>query len=128
MFALPVAAGLGAFLGHIFPVWLNFKGGKGIATLIGALLGLHWPLAAVFCAVWLVVAFALRLSSLAAIVATIVVLAVVHLGAHLIAVPPSMLPALKPAMAAMTLLVLITHRANIRRLLAGEEPRIGQKT
>src|SRR5512135_2685313 len=64
-----LAAALGAFLGHLFPVWLKFKGGKGVATYIGVLLGLYWPAALVFCAVWLVVAFAFRYSSLAALVA-----------------------------------------------------------
>ena len=62
----PLAAGLGAFLGHLFPVWLKFKGGKGVATYIGVLLGLYWPAALIFCAIWLIVAFTSRYSSLAA--------------------------------------------------------------
>jgi glycerol-3-phosphate acyltransferase PlsY len=65
-----VLAGLGAFLGHLFPVWLNFRGGKGVATYIGVLLGLSWPVAIGFCLVWLAVAAATRYSSLAALVAT----------------------------------------------------------
>ena len=65
-----IAAALGAFLGHLFPVWLKFKGGKGVATYIGLLIGLHWPAALFFCIVWLVVAGATRYSSLAALVAS----------------------------------------------------------
>ena len=59
--------GLGAFLGHLFPVWLKFKGGKGVATYIGVLIGLYWPAALIFCAIWLVVAALSRYSSLAAL-------------------------------------------------------------
>src|SRR5262249_58222501 len=66
-FQLAYLAGLGAFLGHLFPVWLNFEGGKGVATYIGVLLGVHWLAAVVFCLVWLAVAMAARYSSLAAL-------------------------------------------------------------
>ncbi len=65
-----LAAALGAFLGHLFPVWLRFKGGKGVATYIGLLLGLYWPAALIFCALWLAVAFLFRYSSLAALIAS----------------------------------------------------------
>ena len=65
-----LAAGLGAFLGHLFPVWLKFKGGKGVATYIGVLAGLTWPAALVFCAIWLIVAAVSRYSSLAALIAS----------------------------------------------------------
>src|ERR1700716_3332989 len=65
-------AGLGAFLGHLYPVWLNFKGGKGVATYIGVLIGLFWPAAVVFCVMWLATAFATRYSSLAGLVAAFV--------------------------------------------------------
>ena len=67
-----MAAGLGAFLGHLYPVWLGFRGGKGVATYIGVMLGLYWQAALVFCAVWLVVAVTTRYSSLAALAASIV--------------------------------------------------------
>ena len=108
--------GLGAFIGHIFPVWLGFKGGKGVATYIGVALGLAWQFAVIFCGLWLLVAFASRFSSLAALVAAILTpLAVWLLGAP----APAML------LAAMSILLILKHRANVDRLLAGQEPRIG---
>lgn len=111
-------AGLGAFLGHLYPVWLKFKGGKGVATYIGVVLGLAWQGAAVFAAVWLAVALLARYSSLAALVASVVVpIALLAMGHVEIA-----------ALAAlMTVLLLWKHRANIRRLMKGEEPKIGAK-
>jgi acyl phosphate:glycerol-3-phosphate acyltransferase len=124
--AIPVLAGAGAFLGHIYPVWLGFKGGKGVATFIGTLLGVAWPLALVFCGVWLLTAFLSKMSSLAALVATLVVTAVVTLGGNRIGVPAEVMVALRPAVAAMSILLIVKHRDNIQRLLAGEEPRIGQ--
>ncbi len=112
-------AGLAAFIGHIFPVWLGFKGGKGVATYLGVLAALAWQCALVFAALWLAVAAATRISSLAAIIATIASpIAAWLLGdADLAAV-----------VALMSLIILIKHRANIERLIAGEEPRIGSKT
>ena len=111
-------AGLGAFLGHLYPVWLKFKGGKGVATYIGVLFGLFWQAGLTFCAIWLAMAFALRYSSLAALAASV-------------ATPVALLlygqPELAGLTALMTLLLLWTHRANIRRLLKGEEPKIGAK-
>jgi glycerol-3-phosphate acyltransferase PlsY len=117
--ALPVlAAGLGAFLGHLFPVWLGFKGGKGVATYIGVLLGAAWKLALVFCAIWLIVAFTARYSSLSALVAAVVTpIAAWFMHSH----------ALGLLAALMSLLLLWKHRTNIARLIAGEEPRIGAK-
>ncbi|WP_435163915.1 glycerol-3-phosphate 1-O-acyltransferase PlsY [Falsirhodobacter sp. 1013] len=111
-------AGLAAFLGHLFPIWLGFKGGKGVATYLGTLLALAWPLGLMTCATWLAVAVIFRISSLAALVAG--VLAPVF--AVLIGAPITALFA-----AGMTLLVLIRHHANIRRLIAGTEPKIGKK-
>ena len=111
-------AGLAAFLGHIFPVWLGFKGGKGVATYIGVIGGLAWPGAAIFCAVWLMAAILTRYSSASALAASIVTpLALFALGY----VPEALLSLL------MTLLLLWKHEANIRRLLKGQEPRIGAK-
>jgi glycerol-3-phosphate acyltransferase PlsY len=109
-------AGLGAFLGHLFPVWLGFKGGKGVATYIGVLAGAFWPGAVAFCAIWLGMAFATRYSSLSALVASIAAPLVLF---ALDAIPAALLAVL------MTALLLWKHRANIRRLVAGEEPKIG---
>jgi glycerol-3-phosphate acyltransferase PlsY len=111
-------AGLGAFLGHVFPVWLGFKGGKGVATYIGVLIGAAWPAALVFCAVWLVLAVVTRYSSLSALVASVVAPAYLVMTGR---IPEAVLGAL------MTPILLWKHSANIRRLLAGEEPRIGAK-
>ena len=127
-YALPVAAGAGAFLGHCYPIWLGFKGGKGVATYIGTLIGVAWPLAVIFCGVWLLVAVVARLSSLAALVATVVVTGLVTLGGHRIGIAPETVVSLKPILAAMSIILIIKHRANIERLLAGTEPKIGQKS
>lgn len=114
-----LAAGFGAFLGHLFPVWLKFKGGKGVATYIGLLLGLHWPAAVVFCAIWLAVAAVTRYSSLAALVASAVT-------------PPALwyfgFPDITALFLVLTLLLWAKHRANIVRLLNGSEGKIGVKT
>jgi len=111
-------AGLGACLGHLFPVWRKFKGGKGVAVYIGILLGLFWPAAMVFCLIWLAVAFASRYSSLAALVASFVTPLFLWWFGHL---------ALASLFAVLTLLLFFMHRENIRRLQAGTEGRIGQK-
>jgi glycerol-3-phosphate acyltransferase PlsY len=115
---LPAAllAGLGALLGHIFPVWLGFKGGKGVATYLGVLVALAWEGALVFAIVWLAVAFTTRYSSLAALVAMIVVPAALYLlGFGQIAL----------LFVVLSLIVIAKHRANIRRLMDGTETRIG---
>jgi len=111
-------AGLAAFLGHLFPAWLGFKGGKGVATGLGVFFGLSWPLGLVCCAAWLLTAFTLRYSSLSALLAY----AVAPVAAWFLAAPKTALLALLIAA-----LVYWTHRGNIARLLAGTEPRIGQK-
>jgi glycerol-3-phosphate acyltransferase PlsY len=111
-------AALGAFLGHLFPVWLKFKGGKGVAVYIGVLIGLFWPAAIVFCAIWISTAFTSRYSSLSALVASFVTPIFLWWFGH---------PALASLFALMTLLLFYTHRENIKRLQAGTEGRIGEK-
>ena len=111
-----LAAGLAAFIGHTYPVWLGFKGGKGVATYIGVLLGLNWPGALAFCSVWLLVAILSRYSSLSAVVAAIVTpIWLLTVGDYATAILAALL----------SVLLIYKHRANIHRLVAGEEPRIG---
>jgi len=111
-----IAAGLGAFLGHLFPVWLKFRGGKGVATYIGVLLGLFWPSALLFCAIWLAVAFATRYSSLAALIAS----AATPIGLALFGKWQVM-----ELFILLTLLLYVRHAANIKRLVRHEEGKIG---
>ncbi len=115
-----MAAAVGAFLGHVFPVWLGFKGGKGVATYIGCLLGLFWPAAFAFGAVWLAMAFTFRISSLSALVASVVVPLGLFLGGWASGTMTLVL-------AALAVLVWYRHKENIARLLAGTEPKIGKK-
>lgn len=111
-------AGAAAFLGHLFPVWLGFKGGKGVATFLGTLIAFDWRLGLAACAIWLVVALISRISSLSALVA-----------AACAPVIAGWLDGRGLALTAgfMTLLIFIRHHANISRLIAGTEPRIGKK-
>jgi glycerol-3-phosphate acyltransferase PlsY len=111
-------AGFGAFLGHLFPVWLKFKGGKGVAVYIGVLIGLFWPAAILFCLLWIAIAATTRYSSLSALVASVVTPIFLWWLGHI---------TLASLFAALTLLLFYMHRANIARLLAGTEGRIGQK-
>jgi glycerol-3-phosphate acyltransferase PlsY len=111
-------AGLAAFLGHLFPVWLNFNGGKGVAVYIGVLIGLFWPAAVVFCVLWLATAATTRYSSLSALVASFVTPIFLWWFGH---------PALASLFAVLTLLLFYAHRENIKRLQAGTEGRIGEK-
>jgi glycerol-3-phosphate acyltransferase PlsY len=113
-----ILAALGAFLGHLFPVWLKFRGGKGVAVYIGILIGLYWPAAVLFCALWLVTAVLTRYSSLAALVASVATPIFLWWFGHL---------ALALLFAALTLLLFYVHRENIKRLQAGSEGRIGAK-
>ena len=114
-----MVAGLGAFLGHIFPVWLKFRGGKGVAVYIGILLGLFWPGALFFCLLWLATAFTTRYSSLSALIAAFVTPIALWGFGHL---------ALASLTAVLTLLLFFMHRENIKRLQSGTEGRIGQKS
>jgi glycerol-3-phosphate acyltransferase PlsY len=114
---LALLAAAGAFLGHLFPVWLGFRGGKGVATYIGLLLALAWPMALAFCLIWLAVAALTRYSSLAALIASA-------------ATPLSLWAFGKPTeaglFAALTVLIWIMHRTNIARLVHGTEGKIGK--
>jgi glycerol-3-phosphate acyltransferase PlsY len=111
-------AGLAAFLGHLFPVWLKFNGGKGVAVYIGVLLGLFWPAAVVFCVLWLATAATSRYSSLSGLVASFVTPIFLWWFGH---------PALASLFVVLTLLLFYVHRENIKRLQAGTEGRIGEK-
>jgi len=111
-------AALGAFLGHLFPVWLKFRGGKGVAVYIGVLIGLFWPAAVVFGVIWLGTAFTTRYSSLSALVASFVTPPFLWWFGH---------PALASLFVVLTLLLFYAHRENIARLQTGKEGRIGEK-
>ena len=111
-------AGLAAFLGHLFPVWLRFKGGKGVATFLGLVLALDFTAGLAACATWLVAAILFRFSSLAALIAS----AATPIWLYLFGLPSAV--ALTLALAA---LIWLRHHANIRRLIAGTEPKIGKK-
>jgi glycerol-3-phosphate acyltransferase PlsY len=111
-------AAVGAFLGHLYPVWLSFKGGKGVATYIGLLLGLVWPAALWFCLVWLAVAALLRYSSLSALIASATIPAFLWATAHR---PEAILFLL------LTVVLWVKHRDNIKRLIEGTEGKIGRK-
>ena len=113
-----IIAGLGAFLGHCFPVWLKFKGGKGVATYVGVLAALAWKAALVFAGVWLATAVISRYSSLSALVATLAVpIALYWMGDIQVA----------ELFVLMSALVWLFHRENIARLLSGAESKIGGK-
>jgi glycerol-3-phosphate acyltransferase PlsY len=116
---LALAAAFGAFLGHLFPVWLKFKGGKGVATYIGLLLALSWPVALAFCLVWAGVAALTRYSSLSGLLASAATPFILWFSGDR---PVAFLFAL------LTLVLWIKHRDNIVRLLRGSESRIGSHT
>jgi acyl phosphate:glycerol-3-phosphate acyltransferase len=112
-------AAAAAFLGHLFPVWLGFKGGKGVATYIGVMLGLYWPAALIFCLAWLAAAFSSRYSSFAALTASAIT--PIFLWWITKSAPLGMLAMV------LTILLWFMHRENIKRLLNGTEGKIGQK-
>ncbi|NBD28736.1 MAG: glycerol-3-phosphate 1-O-acyltransferase PlsY [Alphaproteobacteria bacterium] len=112
-------AGLAAFIGHCFPVWLGFRGGKGVATFLGTLLALAWPLGLAACATWLVVAGVFRISSLSALVAAVLA----PLWAQLLG-----LSGLVALCLVLAVIILVRHADNIRRILNGTEKKIGQKS
>jgi len=114
-----MVAGLGAFFGHLFPVWLGFRGGKGVAVYIGIMIGLFWPAALFFCLLWLATAFTTRYSSLSALVAAFLTPIALWWFGHL---------AVAALAAVLTLLLFYMHRENIKRLQSGTESRIGQKS
>ena len=114
-----VLAAAAAFLGHLYPVWLKFRGGKGVATMMGIVLALHWPCGLVYAVVWLGLLALLRFSSLAGMAAAFSA----PLSAALFSAFDIVLPLL-----ALALLVLWKHRGNIERLLNGTEPRVGAKS
>jgi len=115
---------LGAFLGHLFPVFFRFKGGKGVATFLGAVFGIHWLLGIATCATWLIIAFFFRYSSLASLVAAVFA-PVYYLLGHRVGWYAETPVAI--ALAVMAGLLAWRHRENIKRLLAGTESRLGAK-
>ncbi len=111
-------AGLAAFLGHLFPIWLRFRGGKGVATFLGILLALYWPLGVATCATWLVIAILSRMSSLAALASAALAPMWMILLQH---------GELLLLGAIFTVLIYVRHAANLTRIKAGTEPKIGRK-
>jgi glycerol-3-phosphate acyltransferase PlsY len=112
-------AGLTAFLGHLYPVWLNFRGGKGVATFLGTLLALAWPVGLAACATWAVTAAITRISSLSALVAAALAPVWLLLFGHRDMIVLAIL---------LAALVFVRHKANIARIRAGTEPRIGARS
>lgn len=116
--AVAVFAGLGAFLGHLFPLWLGFKGGKGVATFLGVTLALSWPVGLLALATWLVAALFWRMSSLSALVAAVLTPLYMALFHHSLFAMFELV---------LVLLIFATHRENIQRILGSTEPKIGAK-
>lgn len=116
---MAIIAGLGAFLGHLFPIWLRFKGGKGVATYLGILLGLYWPMFFAAIAIWISMAVVFRFSSLSALIMSLVTPLALWLVFHQMQTAEMF--------AFLSALVWIKHHENIGRLLRGEESKIGAK-
>jgi acyl phosphate:glycerol-3-phosphate acyltransferase len=116
---LPLVAGLGAFLGHLYPVWLKFRGGKGVATYIGVLIALSWPVAIAFCVIWLAIAGLTRYSSVAALAASAATPILLALAGD---------PRTALLFTFLTLLLWLRHHENIARLAAGTEGKIGHRS
>lgn len=115
---MAVLAGAGAFIGHLFPIWLRFHGGKGVSTFLGVMLAANWPVGVLCCLTWLAVAAVLRYSSLAALIAALAGPGYAYwLGNWQI----------MELTAFMTVLIFVRHHQNIRRLFNGTEPKIGAK-
>ncbi len=117
--AAALVAGFGAFVGHLFPIWLKFKGGKGVATYIGVLLELFWPAPLIFAGMWIAIAWFSRYSSLSALIASALTPIVLVLFDRMQAAE---------LFAVLTVLLFFAHRANIGRLIRGEETRIGDRS
>jgi len=113
-----IVAAIGAFLGHLFPIWLRFNGGKGVATYIGVLIGLMWPAAIAFCVIWLIIAVITRYSSAASLLASVATPFLLWYYGQ---------PTLAVVLAGLTVLLWIMHRSNISKLMAGTESRIGAR-
>ncbi|MGU3576482.1 glycerol-3-phosphate 1-O-acyltransferase PlsY [Brucellaceae bacterium C25G] len=113
-----LAAGFAAFIGHIFPIWLKFKGGKGVATYLGVLIALAWKVAIIFAVVWILIAVLTRYSSLSALVACVIAPIALYLQGN---INTAIL------MAVLTVIIFIKHHANITRLIDGSESKIGAK-
>jgi len=118
-------AAIATFIGHCFPAWLGFKGGKGVATYIGVMLALCWPVGLIFCAVWLLIAVTRRISSLSALTAAVTS----PLFAYSVALMGFQIDGTKLAATAgvLSVILIFNHRANIARLISGTEPRIGSE-
>jgi glycerol-3-phosphate acyltransferase PlsY len=114
-----IFAALSAVLGHVFPVWLGFKGGKGVATFLGVAIALFWPAGLSVAATWLAAALIWRISSLSALIAIALSPVYFYLWGQ---------PVYAPLAVLLAILIFFMHRENIRRLLKGEEPRIGSKS
>ena len=116
---IAIVAGFGALIGHLFPVWIGFRGGKGVATAAGIALGLSWPTGLTCFAIWLLVLLITRLSSLAALIATLALPGLAYWFAN---------PQIAEFSALITAIVWLRHSANIHRLLNGTESRVGDKS